>query len=316
MGAAVKGQQVVFAHAEVFNIFNDDHIFIVNLYRQDFPVLGFTSQATVVHNRNDEDDANFYDENGFLARPASLGLERPREYDVTYLGLNGDGHFGRLNLTASFYYAFGEESNGVFVDEETDISAFFFAAEASMDFDWMRLRLSGLYGSGDDDPFDTDAEGFDAIFENPQFAGADASFWIRQAIPNIGGGGVTLSGRNGVLNSLRSSKEQGQSNFTNPGIRLIGIGADLDVLPELRLSTDINKLWFDDTAVLEVSRNQGGIDDDIGWDVSVSMNYRPLFSQNIVLRAAFSTLFPGDGYEDLFGDGQQYSVLANLLLTY
>ena len=30
---------------------------------------------------------------------------------MTYAGLNGDGHFGRLNLTSSLYYAFGEDSN-------------------------------------------------------------------------------------------------------------------------------------------------------------------------------------------------------------
>ena len=60
--------------------------------------------------------------------------------------------------------------------------------------------------------------GFDAIFENPIFAGADTSYWIRQAIPFAGGGrAVTINGRNGVLIDLRSSKEQGQSNFNNPG---------------------------------------------------------------------------------------------------
>ena len=44
----------------------------------------------------------------------------------------------------------------------------------------------------------------------------------------IGGGGVTLSGRNGVLASLRSSKDQGQSNFVNPGLALLGAGVDIE----------------------------------------------------------------------------------------
>ena len=60
-----------------------------------------------------------------------------------------------------------------------------------------------------------------------------------------------------MLASLRSSKDEGQSNFVNPGIWLVGIGADFDVLPQLRLSLNWNSLWFDDTAVLEVARNQG-----------------------------------------------------------
>ena len=37
----------------------------------------------------------------------------------------------------------------------------------------VRVRLSGLFASGDGDPFDDKHTGYDAIFENPQFAGAE-----------------------------------------------------------------------------------------------------------------------------------------------
>jgi len=294
----------------------DDDVYVANLYWQDFLKLGFVSQATIVHNRNREKGQITFDDNNFIARPASLGLERSRNYDVTYIGYNGDGHIDRLNLTASFYYAFGEESNGTFVNASTDISAFFAAIEASMDFDWTRVRLSWLHGSGDDDPFDDKAEGFDAIFENPVFAGADTSFFIRQAVPLIGGGRVALSTRNGILNNLRSSKELGQSNFTNPGINLLGVGADFDITPTFRFSFNINQLWFDTTEVLEAARNQAEIDKDIGLDVSGAVIYRPLATQNIVLRFSAAKLYPGQGYDDLFGDQSSHSVLANLLLMY
>ena len=59
-----------------------------------------------------------------------------------------------------------------------------------------------------------------------------------------------------MLPALRTSKEHGQSNFNNPGLRLIGVGADFDILPELRVSTNVNYMEFDDTSVLEVARNQ------------------------------------------------------------
>jgi hypothetical protein len=59
---------------------------------------------------------------------------------------------------------------------------------------------------------------------------------------------VTLSSRNGVLIDLRSSKEQGQSNFVNPGTMLLGVGADFDLTPRLRLSTNVNHLWFQNTS--------------------------------------------------------------------
>jgi hypothetical protein len=294
----------------------DDYVFIANLYRQDYPVLGFNSQVVLLHNWNDENEEFQYDKNGFLVRPASLGFEQLRSYEVTYLGYNGDGHFGRNNLSLSTYVAIGTEDTAVFSDVESEISAYFAAVEYSRDYDWIRARVSWLYGSGDDDPYDDVSGGFDAVFENPQFAGADTSYWIRQPVANIGGGGVTLSGRNGILNSLRSSKEQGQSNFTNPGIQLLGYGMDFDLMPELRVSFNINHLWFADTEVLEVARNQGGIDKDIGWDVSIATIYRPFMTQNAIVRVSAAWLLPGDGYEQMFGDETQYSILANLVLAY
>src|SRR5690606_25922835 len=300
---------------DVFEGLRDDDVFVLNLYRQDWPVLGFVSQATVVHNRNRE-DSFFFDENGFIARPASLGIERPRTYDVTYLGLNGDGHFGRFNLTVSGYYAIGD-NDAVFVNEETDISAGFLAAEASMDFDWARWRVSAAWASGDEDPFDDESNGFDAIFENPLFAGADTSYWIRQHMPLVGGGGVPLTARNSMIPSLRSSRELGQSNFDGPGLRLLGVGADFDLTPESRLSFNLDQLWFDETASLQTARNQSGIDRSIGTDASVAWIWRPFMTQNIVLRVSAAALFPGSGLEALYGDDDTYyTVLGNLVLTF
>lgn len=295
----------------------DDDIFIGNLYYQDFPVLGFTSQVTAIYNRNTE-KKNFYDSNGFLQRPAAIGQERSHDYDVGYIGYNGDGHIDRLNLTVAGYYAYGQEDGSVFTDEKSDIRAYFLAAEPSIDYSWARLRTSFLYASGDKDPFDKKSKGFSAIFENPQFAGADTSFWIRQNIPLIGGGGVTLSPRNGVLPDLRSSKEHGQSNFVNPGLRLLGAGADVDVLPQLRLSTNFNRLDFNETDVLEVLRNEGEIRRNIGWDMSASAIYRPVMSQNVVFRLSYATLLPGKGFKDLYHTENEhfYTVLANLTLAY
>jgi hypothetical protein len=294
----------------------NDYVAVANLYRQDLPVSGFTSQLTVVYNRNREGDEMHYDSNGFLVRPAPLGLEIGRDYDVVYLGYNGDGHFGPYNLTASFYYAFGHDTPGVFVLGQEDISAFFGALEFSRDFDWIRARLSLLYASGDRNPFGRRETGFDAILENPQFAGGDTSYWISQAVPLVGGGGVTISGPNGVLNDLRSSKDEGQSNFVNPGTILAGVGADLDLLPQLRLAMNLNDLSFAETEVIDVARSQGGVPRHIGEDASLSLIYRPLMSQNIVLRASYARLISERGYEALFPKTDPYYALLNAVFAY
>jgi hypothetical protein len=296
--------------------FRDDDLFVANLYRQDWPWPGYTSQLALTHDRNREGGDQRYDDNGFIQRPSSLGLERARDYDVTYLGYNGDGHVGPWNLSLSAYGAIGEEDLGAFTTQPSDVRAFFGAAEVSRDFDWIRARGTLIYASGDDDPFDDVSQGYDAIFENPLIAGADTSFWIRQPVPLIGGGRVSLSGRNGVLNSLRSSKEFGQSNFTNPGLLLVGAGGDLDLTPTLRASVNANYLWFADTAVLEAARMQAGIGREIGLDFSLALTWRPLASQNVILRLSAAALVPGSGFKDLYGSETPYSILGNVVFAY
>ena len=298
-----------------------DWLFVGNVYRQDFLIPALTSQVTVAYNRNREGGEFSNDKNGFPSRPALLGNLKPRNYDVVYAGYNADGHIGRVNLTASLYGAFGEDRYSFFTGKSAAIQAFFAAAEVSYDHDWMRFRLSGAWGSGDHDPYDNRETGFDAVFENPVFAGADTSYWIRQAIPFAGGGRqVFLNGRNGLLNSLRSSKEEGQSNFNNPGVVLVGAGGDFDVTPEFRLSANANHLWFENTNTLQALRSEGSIPTSIGWDLSTAAIWRPRANQNIVGRLSVAALVPGAGFRDLFTDtnrsGAYFSVLANVILTY
>jgi len=135
----------------------------------------------------------------------------------------------------------------------------------------------------------------------------------------VGGGGVTLSGRNGILASLRSSKDQGQSNFVNPGLMLLGAGGDADVLPQLRVSANVSYLRFGDTTVLGVLRNQAPPARDIGWDVSAALQWRPFMSQNLVIGASAAALLPGRGLKQLYDEGErgpQYSLLVNVVAAF
>lgn len=304
----------------LFQTPRQDWILHANVYRQDLPVIGLTSEASLTWNINREGGDIEVDDNGFPVRPALFGNLRGRDYDVVYLGYNADGRIGRINLTGSFYYAFGWDEN-VFTGEDATISSFFAAVEPSYDWNWIRVRGAALFASGDGDPYDDTQAGFDAIFENPIFAGADTSYWIRQTIPFAGGArAVSLNGRNGILNSIRSSKEQGQSNFVNPGTILLGVGADFDITPEARISANVNHLWFHQTDMIEALRMQGGIANDLGWDVSAAAIWRPGMIQNLVFRASAAILQPGDGFQALFEnsdrDDRYYSILFNAILTY
>jgi len=72
------------------------------------------------------------DDNGFPVRPALLGMLRGRDYDVTYLGYNADGRIGRLGLTASAYYALGQDRASFFTGRKAKIRAGFAAAKPEL----------------------------------------------------------------------------------------------------------------------------------------------------------------------------------------
>ena len=96
-------------------------------------------------------------------------------------------------------------------------------------------------------------------------------------------------------------------------------GADFDVSPQLRVISNVNYLEFDNLSSLAVLRNQRFSSTRIGTDVSVGVQYRPFFTQNVVLNASIGALFPGKGLKELYGDAldsTQYSALVNLLLTF
>ena len=98
---------------------------------------------------------------------------------------------------------------------------------------------------------------------------------------------------------------------------LVGVGADFDLLPQLRLLANASWLTFVDTEPLERLRQQAGIHRPIGFDLSAGIIYRPLFIENVIFQVSTAFLLPGKGFEDLYpADGVYYSALANIILTY
>jgi len=299
--------------------FQDRHedVFVANVFRQDALTLGHTLTASVIHRADGAGDQDVrYDDNGFLVRPAAIGDQRPKNISATYFGLGGDGHVGRVNTTTQFYYVTGSETHNPIANRQVDINAAMFAQELSYDIDWVRLRTSFFWASGDNDAYDDEANGFDAIFDNPNFAGGDLSFWQRQGIPLIGGGGVNLVNRNSLLPNLRAGKEQGQSNYVNPGLLLYNVGVDVEVLPELKLITNASFLQFDQVDTLKVLRQDGSINHNIGWDLSAGILYRPFLNNNVQVRAGVATLLPAQGKKDLFGNEILYDFFTNVIFQY
>ena len=302
----------------LLNTFRDrrQNTLIANYYRQDCIWPGYTAQASVHYNR---DQADFiFDENGFLARPDPVGVFQPHQVDSVYLGWAGDGHINRFNITHAFYWALGHDSLNPLAGRPVSINAQMAAVELSYDRDWIRFRTSFFYASGDHDVNDGEGRGFDTIFDNPQFAGGEFSYWQRQTIKLLG---VNLKQRMSLVPDLRSSKFEGQTNFVNPGLELFNLGMDFDLTPKMKLITNANYLWFDDTNVLEQYVFQSNIRRTIGADLSMGIEYRPLLNNNIIFVGGISGLIAGNGFQDLYspivgGVNNVFASFVQLTMTY
>ncbi len=296
------------------NTFHSRHelVWVGNVYVQDFLWPGYTAQASVHVYR--DDPTVLYDDNHFLVRPAYIGTIQEHRVDATYLGWAGDGHIGDLNLTHAAYAAFGRDHFNELAGQQTDILAFLAAVELSYDIDWMRLRASFLWASGDRNPTDSRAAGFDSILESPNFAGGPFSFWNRQA---LGLQGVNLVNRQSQLPDLRTSKTQGQANFVNPGLFLYNAGVDADVLPELKAVFNASLMRFQYTEPLQVFTQQTGIRRDLGFEMSLGLIVRPLLNNNVTVTLGAAGFLPGNGFADLYeSHAWLYSAFAQLTLIY
>ncbi len=281
------------------NTFRDRHqnTLIANYYIQDFLTPGYTVQFSL-HYNDDQADLQ-QDDNGFPVRPAPVGPTYSHDVRAAYLGFAGDGHLGVLNISHAFYHAEGTDEFNALQGQRSQIRANLAALELSLDRDWMRFRTSVLYASGDSDLQDGRASGFDAITDNPNFAGGQFSFWQRQQVRLLG---VNLTQRESLLPNLRPGKFQGQANFVNPGLRLLNGGVDFELTPKLRTVTNVNLLWFDQTESLEMLASRQRVARRIGTDLSVGLEYRPLLNDHVILTTGLASLIPGQGFIDVFED--------------
>jgi hypothetical protein len=293
------------------NTFQRRHqqVIVANFYMQDYGKPGYTTEFSVHYNK---DDAGVhYDANGFLARPAPVGIFQPHNIRAAYLGWTGNGHFGRINVNHAFYEALGTDDLNPIAGRPVTINAQMAAAEVTLDKDWSRYKLSAFFASGDGNPRDSRATGFDSIVDEPAFAAGIFSFWNRQDI-RLTGTGVALTSSDSLLPSLRTSKNEGQANFVNPGIFIANAGADFDLTPKLKTLVNVNYLRFERTAPIELLLFESPIHNSIGVDTSLGVEYRPPLSENIVITGGASALLPGQGFRDMYSGKMQFSLFASV----
>jgi hypothetical protein len=293
------------------------HLVVVNLYAQDLFVLGHQQQVSFHYNYDDGKESAFkFDNQGFLVRPDPVGAARPHNVEAFYLGWTSEGHIGWLNVSHAFYQALGHDTHNPIAGRRVDLNGQLAFLELSIDRDWMRYQASAFFTSGDDDPRDDEARGFDSILDNQKILGGEFSYWNRQSLRIADRGGVALMQRNSVIPDLRSGKIQGQSNFVNPGILMFNLGATSELTPKVRAVGNVNYIRFVETEPLELLLKQPNIRKDVGVDVSLGFEWRPFLNNNVILKPFGAFFAPVGGFTDIYQRSWLYQVGTDIALVF
>jgi hypothetical protein len=325
-------------------------VYVGNVYLQDFFTSGYT-QSFSFHANIDNGELH-YDRNGFLVRPAPIGVIAPNAVHAYYAGEAGNGHIGRINISHAFYQAFGHESANPIAAQRVGVNAQmgalelsldkdwlpFYQAfghesanpiaaqrvgvnaqmgalELSLDKDWLRIKAATFIASGDGDPSDDRGRGFDAILDIPAFAGGPFSLWNRQGL-RLAQTGTGLKSPVSLLPSLRTNKDEGQPNFVNPGVFLVNGAADVDLTPKLRAFVTTSYLRFMKTETMEALLFQGKVRPNIGVEYGGGATYRPPLSENIVIIGGIQGMALGQGLKDIYERSHLFTIFLNARLQF
>jgi hypothetical protein len=301
--------------------YRKQQVFVANLYKQDFLFPGYTIQGSYLFNK--DDPSLKYNTDDFLVRPQPIGavysnggiqLDAIRAH---YIGLNSDGHIKRINVESSFYQVLGKDyfnelaQSLRFSSTARNINAQMGALELSLDRDWIRYRVSSFYSSGSKNPASHTERGFDSILDNPNFAGGFFSFWIRDGIRLLGTG-VGLTEGNSLIPDLRTSKEEGQANFVNPGIMIQNAATDIKLTQKLRAVINVNFVRFVHTESLVDLMQQHSIHHGVGLDNGIGLVYRPFLSDNMIVQGVINEFLPWRGFEDLLTGRTLFAAAVNV----
>ncbi|HUG89928.1 MAG TPA: hypothetical protein VML55_03785 [Planctomycetaceae bacterium] len=275
----------------------------VNMFRQDWPVLGVFVHAGAYFNR-----------------------DRFRQsVDSYFFEVAAEGVYRGFEFTAAFIQALGRDEANPIAQRAVDVNAQFAALEITRPMDWFIPRASVLWASGDDDPTDGTGRGFDAIFDNPFFAGANFAYFNREQLNSRG---LRLSNFNSFLPNLRTKAFE-PVNFVNPGILVLTAGVDTVLSARTVAFINYNHYEFDSPEAVEQgvrvkNRDAAGnpleldVSREIGSDITLGVVYKPLIVDNVVLTVGASRFFSGSGIETLAADNhpELYVAFAAFAVVY
>ena len=282
------------------NTFDDRHqnIVIANYYRQDFIFPGYTAQVSV-HYNHDEPSIQVRQATASWCGPIrSASFSRTRSTSV-YLGWAGDGHINRFNITHAFYWVARPRQ-----PQPARQPAPGHQRPDGRAGTVLRPRLGSLphvvllglrrrqHRTTRTPPAST------RILDNPNFAGGEFSYWQRQAI-RLFGVNLTNRAEPGARPAFEQDPGPEQLRQPRPAAgqprrrRRRDAEAAADQQRQLPLVRQDRRRWSTFTF-------QQNIRQFIGTDLSIGFEYRPLLSNNVIMKFGVATLVPGAGFRDLY----------------
>ena len=213
---------------------------------------------------------------------------RDENVEVLYVGFTTFGPIGPVNILTGFYGVFGDQDNfslvGAIPLRDQNVRAFvgYFDVSYPLLKGKITPHIGGFYASGDNDPFDGDATGFDAISDHVDVWGSKG-FMIGDRVSVGALGGRTIMRHDSPYTSLRDT--DANSNFVNPGAVAVNIGLNTKPFDKLSLDTNFTQFWWRATdsleAIMAALGTPNNLGNTLGFELNMEANYKLTDKLNI-----------------------------------
>jgi hypothetical protein len=97
---------------------------------------------------------------------------------------------------------------------------------------------------------------------------------------------------------------------------MANVGATADLTQTLSLIGNVTYIRFMNTEPLQILLKQPDIRQNVGIDVSLGVEYRPVLTNNIILKGFGAILQPLDGFSDIYETNTLYQVGTEVVLVF
>jgi hypothetical protein len=222
------------------------------------------------------------------------------ELNFHNVGVHAKGMIAGVSYAAEADFQFGKIENYNLADEgDVNPKGWGVFAKLGYMIDPVNIRASFAYGSGDDDLSDDDCEEFQTQ-QGPDYGATARLVHYTQIYERTVRTAAALAKLTTTVGG----------NTTNTGIAnttYFNLGADVNLMKDLTLSVDGFLLQASETAawediIAEETGDSVSVDDDLGWEVDVKLNYKITKNLSYFVEAGYFD--SGDFYKDtsvLFG---------------